>query len=180
MNRVLKQGIIAATAAAVACGDATGVIQKPRTVQRSITHGGKTHAVILKPNGDLEHRINGRLFAKQHGTELTIYSGKQPTVLKVRSLPRAGQKKVDVSALFVPGALYAQHAACAKELAFLAAASAVFVGAAEAFALLPSPPTALALGAATAGYVGATLAYAMCEQTEYDKEIPTTIKVPEA
>ena len=181
MNRTLKQGVIAVTAAALACGDSTGVIQKPRTVERTVTYDGMTHTVTLRPNGDLEHRIDGRLFAKQQGMELTIY-GKHPTILRVHSLPRVGQRRLEVSALFTPAALQAQHAACARELAMLAGAAAIFVGAAEALAAAPTPSTAMAAAAATAGYVAATYVYASCEQREYDRERDQSrvgLKMPE-
>ncbi|MBC7788516.1 MAG: hypothetical protein H7Z74_01110 [Anaerolineae bacterium] len=177
MNRILKQGIIAVTAAAVACGDPTRAFNPQRLKsERVITHKGQKHRLV-QDGGNFKHYIDGKLFAEQVGSSLVVRSGGKVLRFAVPRVP--GDRPVlQLGALFVPRSAEAQSwSACFKETLAIAASAAVLItaistaaGAEVATAGLATPGAVMAVAGAVSMYTGAVYAYGTCIREEQAKK----------
>ncbi|MGI9078397.1 MAG: hypothetical protein ACR2G6_13880 [Gemmatimonadaceae bacterium] len=177
MNRIIKQGIIAVTAAAVACGDPTRAFNEQRLKsERVVTHKGRSHRII-REGGRFRHYIDGKLFAEQVGSSLIVRSGGKVLQFAVPRVP--GERPIlQLGALFVPKSAEAQSwSACFKETLAVAASAAVLVsaisaaaGAEVATAGLATPGVVMAVAGAITVYTGAVYSYATCIREEQARE----------
>lgn len=179
MNRILKQGIIAVTAASVACGDPTRAFNVQRVKsERVVTHKGQSHRIVQKGE-QFKHYIDGKLFAEQVGSSLIVRSSGK--VLRF-AVPRGpGEKPVlQLGALFVPRSAEAQSwSACFKETLAVAASAAVLIsaisaaaGAEAATAGLATPAAVMAVAGAVSMYTAAVFSYGNCIRDEQAKQNP--------
>jgi len=177
MNRILKQGVIAVTAAAVACGDPTGAfnVQHVKS-ERVVTHKGQRHRIVQKGER-FKHYIDGKLFAEQVGNSLIVQSGGK--VLRF-AMPRVSGETptFQLGALFLPKSAMAQSwTSCFKETLAIAATAAVLItaistaaGAEVATAGLATPGAVMAVAGAVTLYTAAVYNYGECIREEQAKQ----------